>query len=313
MDWRPEQSRAVLVEAGRTVGQERRSSIGSELRALVTLAHALNWLSSGADPMKEVAYTRRAKVQGETASYVPMKFRPTSEQVKALMEAMAERCRLQRDASHSFGSPPQAGGRRPRLGRAHLRGGRVLGGARRGALGMHVRERPPRPWTGQLHLVHTLEQVGRERRLKVLKGKLERYTLVPEDVWPDLAARAEALVERFGEERGRYALLFLATDHDLRLVELDPQEAERRGQRVGTKGWVDLDTWDRSEFRRSLLPPSAKSAGWPTVLDFSHLRHHFPGYIRAGRRRAASTGSVVGDRRFPSSAPLLGWKNHDAP
>lgn len=291
MDWRPEQSRAVLVEAGKKVGQERRSSIGSELRALVTLAHDLDWLPSGADPMKGVAYTRRAKVHGENASYVPMKFRPTTQQVKDLMVAMAERCRETQATLSGRPNKPVVTDR-DWGGLVCAVGG--FSGARAGerwgcTVESVLHDRGP----GQLHLIHTLEQVGRERRLKVLKGKLERYTLVPEDVWPDLATRADSLVGRFGEQ-GRYALLFPATDHDLRLVQLDPQEAERRGQRVGTKGWVDFDTWDRGEFRRSLFLPSASAAGWPKDLDFSHLRHHFAVWLFALTRNIELVATCMG-------------------
>lgn len=37
-------------------------------------------------------------------------------------------------------------------------------------------------------------------------------------------------------------------------------------------GWVDLDTWDRSELLRRLFLPSADPAGWPDLLRFEPLR-----------------------------------------
>lgn len=277
IDWRPEQCRSLLAAAN--VGSERRASIGSEIRALVTLAHELRWLPAGTDPMEGIAYWKRAKVLGQAASFVPLELRPSTEQVKALMPAMGERCRSTQ--AYLAGRPNKPVVTDRDWGELICAVGGFSGarpGERWGLTAESVlHSRGP----GQLHLIHAVEQSRSGRRLKVLKGKLERWTVVPEDIWPLLVARAEALLERFGEEKGRYALMFPASDHDLQLVELDREEAERRGRRVGATGWVDLDTWDRSEFRRSLFLPSASAAGWPDVLTFEHLRHHFATWLFA--------------------------------
>lgn len=277
MDWCPGQCRSLL--AGAHVGTERRASIGAEMRALVTLAHKLRWLPAGTDPMDGIAYWKKAMVHGEAASFVPLELRPSTEQVKALMPAMGERCRSTQ--AYLAGRPAKPVAVDRDWGELICAVGGFSGARPGERWGLTAESVLHGRGPGQLHLIHAVEQSREGRRLKVLKGKLERWTVVPEDVWPLLVARAEALMERFGEEQGRFALMFPATDHDLRLVELDREEAERRGRPVGAKGWVDLDTWDRSEFRRSLFLPSASAAGWPDVLTFEHLRHHFATWLFA--------------------------------
>lgn len=277
MDWCPEQCRSLLGAAN--VGSARRASIGSEMRALVTLAHKLRWLPAGTDPMEGIAYWKTAKVHGEAASFIPLELRPRTEQVKTLMLAMGERCRSTQ--AYLAGRPAKPVATDRDWGDLICAVGGFSGARPGERWGLTVESVLHTRGSGQLHLIHTVEQSRAGRRLKVLKGKLERWTVVPEDVWPALVVRAEALMERFGEEQGPHALLFPATDHDLQLVALDREEAERRGRRVGATGWVDLDSWDRSEFRRSLFLPAAGAADWPDVLAFEHLRHHFVTWLFA--------------------------------
>lgn len=278
MDWTAKQSGRVV--SGAKVGADRRASIGAELRALVTLAHELGWLPQSADPMAGVRYWKSAQVLGQATSYIPDEWRPSTEQAKALAVAMGERCR----ATQAY----LAG--RPKVPKAVDRDwGELIcevgafSGLRPGERwGLTVESVLHSRGAGQLHVIHALEESRKHgRRLKGLKGRLERYTVVPEDIWPRLLTRAEALVERFGEEQGMHALLFPLADHRLERVELTSEEAERRGRRIGAKGWVDLDYWGRSPFQRSLFLPAAAAAGWPDVLEFEHLRHHFATWLFA--------------------------------
>ncbi len=90
-DWSPEHSRAVLARARKTCGAERVADLGKVLRSLVTLAHRKPvWLARDEDPMEGVTFRVTATRQGEGVHYVPMKERPSSEQVDSLALAMQE-------------------------------------------------------------------------------------------------------------------------------------------------------------------------------------------------------------------------------
>lgn len=277
LEWGADANRALLAGAG--VGAARRTSIGAELRALVTQAHRLRWLPTSRDPMRDVVCWKSARVHGQSAEYIAPELRPTTEQAQALMATMGERCR-------STQAYLAAGPRAPRtIDRDWVELAVTVGafsGLRAGErYGLTVESVLHARGAGQLHVIHTVEEGARTRRLKGLKGRLERYTVVPEDSWGQLVERANVLRDRFGEEAGRYALLFPMHDHALERVPLDREEARRRGVRPGTLGWADSDFWDRSSFRRSIFLPSAQAAGWPVVLDYNSLRHHFAGWLYA--------------------------------
>jgi hypothetical protein len=275
LEWNGDHCRTVLRAK---VGDARRTDLGAALRALVTVAHKQHWLPSDRDPMEDIVYWAQARVAGEAASTVPARYRPSTEQAKALAVAMGERCRT---VQAYFAGRPKVpvvvdrdwGELICNVGSfSGLRAGERFALTVESVLG----HRRPQ----QLHLFHTIEgsDTG-EMRYKRLKGRQERFTVVTEDVWPALVARAETLLERFGSDQGPAALLFPAHDHVMRLVVLDKEEAERRGVPVGSLGWRDLDVWDRSEFTRSIFKKSAAAAGWPSHLTFNHLRHHFAGWF----------------------------------
>ena len=103
-DWSPEHSLAVLNRARQTCGAERVADLGSLLRSLVTLAHRKPlWLSRDEDPMEGVDFRVHATRQGESVHYVPVKDRPSTEQVEPLARALGEVG--QRSAPYLAGRP----------------------------------------------------------------------------------------------------------------------------------------------------------------------------------------------------------------
>ena len=304
LEWDGDHCRTVLQAK---VGDARRTDIGAAMRALVTLAHKQRWLPDDRDPMEDIEYWAKARVAGEAASTVPAKYRPSTDQVKALAEAMGERCRAVQ--AHFAGRPnvpvvvDRAWGELIcNVGSfSGLRVGERFALTAESVLG---HDRPQ-----QLHLFHTIEgSDSGELRYKGLKGRQERYTVVAEDVWPALVARAEALLARFGPEQGPYALLFPARDHVMAKVRLADEEAARRGVPVGSVGWRDLEVWNRSEFTRSIFKKAAAVAGWPSHLTFNHLRHHFAGWFfpRSGNPPDISLVSMC----MGHQSPQVTWNTY---
>lgn len=90
--WTPADSMAVLA-AVRAAGRSDAlvQDVGATMRALVTQARRLRWLTSQSeDPMWMVGYSRRASVQGEHSVYVPRASLPTDAECAALFAAMVE-------------------------------------------------------------------------------------------------------------------------------------------------------------------------------------------------------------------------------
>jgi integrase len=89
--WTPAESVAVLAAARRAgVSDATVQDIGSVMRALVTHARRLRWLTAQSEnPMWMVRYARTATVQGNTALYVPRAALPTDDDCNQLFVAMA--------------------------------------------------------------------------------------------------------------------------------------------------------------------------------------------------------------------------------
>ncbi len=91
IDWTSAESEKVLAsvrKAGRSDALVQ--DVGSAMRALVTYARRLRWLTArDDDPMWLVAYSAKSSHQGETAVYVPRSTLPTDDQCDALFSAMA--------------------------------------------------------------------------------------------------------------------------------------------------------------------------------------------------------------------------------
>ena len=88
--WTPADSAAVIAEV-RRVGCSHAlvQDVGAVMRALVTHARRLRWLTAQSeDPMWMVRYAKAPSVQGAASVYVPRSALPTDEQCAALFDAM---------------------------------------------------------------------------------------------------------------------------------------------------------------------------------------------------------------------------------
>jgi integrase len=90
--WTPADSASVLAGVRQHGGSDALvQDVGGAMRALVTHARRMRWLTSQSDdPMWMVSYSRRATVQGAHSVYVPRAALPTDEECDALFKAMTE-------------------------------------------------------------------------------------------------------------------------------------------------------------------------------------------------------------------------------
>lgn len=88
--WTPADSMAVLTAVRAAGGSDALvQDVGGAMRALVTHARRLRWLTSASeDPMWMVRYSRRGSVQGAHAVYVARASLPTDAECDALFAAM---------------------------------------------------------------------------------------------------------------------------------------------------------------------------------------------------------------------------------
>jgi len=91
IEWTSAESESVLASVRRAGRSDALvQDVGSALRALVTYARRLRWLTArDDDPMWLVRYSATATRQGESAVYVPRSTLPTDDQCNALFAAMA--------------------------------------------------------------------------------------------------------------------------------------------------------------------------------------------------------------------------------
>lgn len=91
IEWNSAESERVLAsvrEAGRSDALVQ--DVGSAMRALVTYARRLRWLTArDDDPMWLVSYSTKSTRQGETATFIPRSTLPTDQQCTAMFTAMA--------------------------------------------------------------------------------------------------------------------------------------------------------------------------------------------------------------------------------
>jgi integrase len=90
--WTPAESAALIAAVRRAGGSDSTvQDVGAVMRALVTHARRLRWLTSQSeDPMWMVHYSKSAAVQGNTALYVARASLPTDEQCEALFRALEQ-------------------------------------------------------------------------------------------------------------------------------------------------------------------------------------------------------------------------------
>lgn len=89
-DWTSAESEGVLTKA-RNAGLSDAyvQDIGAAMRALVTYARRLRWLTAQSDdPMWLVSYSKKAEVQGEHVAFIPRSTLPTDDHCEALFSAM---------------------------------------------------------------------------------------------------------------------------------------------------------------------------------------------------------------------------------
>lgn len=89
-DWTSAESDSVLTKArAKSLSDAYVQDIGAAMRALVTYARRLRWLTAQSDdPMWLVSYSKKARVQGQHVAFIPRTTLPTDEQCEALFTAM---------------------------------------------------------------------------------------------------------------------------------------------------------------------------------------------------------------------------------
>jgi integrase len=90
--WTAAESAAIIADARRTGASDASiHDIGGAMRALVTHARRLRWLTAQSeDPLWMVHYARKSTVQGSSAVYVARSTLPTDEQCRALFDALED-------------------------------------------------------------------------------------------------------------------------------------------------------------------------------------------------------------------------------
>lgn len=92
IEWNSAESDRVLASVRRAGRSDALvQDVGSAMRALVTYARRLRWLTArDDDPMWLVSYSTKSTRQGETATFIPRSTLPTDDQCAALFDAMAD-------------------------------------------------------------------------------------------------------------------------------------------------------------------------------------------------------------------------------
>ncbi|MDE3043880.1 MAG: site-specific integrase [Acidobacteriota bacterium] len=315
-DWSPEHSLAVLNRARESCGAERVADLGSLLRSLVTLAHRKPlWLSRDEDPMEGVEFRVRATRQGESVHYVPMKKRPSTEQVESLADAMQEvGCSAQ--AYHDGRPTTRVTVDREwgwlltqTMGKAGPRFGEAI------ALTVTSVARPLAEVLSAIDEDLTLNPASRAARRAAIIDLPHGYALDPgrrliliteavewEGSKPHIAPcerRASGKVPKSKKERWTIYPASLVEAMATRCADLlerfGPEQGPHallfpagdhcfvqvpRDPRRPSRGtrWQDQDWWNRSHFRKTMYRNAAAQAeGWPDTPEFpfENLRHHF--------------------------------------
>jgi integrase len=180
--WTPADSAAVIAAVRRAGGSDALvQDVGAVLRALVTHARRLRWLTAQSeDPTWMVRYAKPASIQGAASVYVPRSALPTDEQCAALFDAM-----------ESLGHRRWAIAMRL-THRAGLRWGELV------ALQAQDIEFDP---ARVVHVRRAVEQPTRgPARLKAPKNGKIRTTIFPKSLTDGLAELVEETVSREGPE-----------------------------------------------------------------------------------------------------------------
>jgi integrase len=183
--WTPAESAAVITEARRAgCSDSTVQDIGGAMRALVTHARRLRWLTAQSeDPMWLVRYSRHGSIQGAASTYVPRSSLPTDEECQLLFSALE-------DLGHDRWATAM------RLAhRSGLRWGELIA-LQAGDINFDLRV---------VHVHRAVEQPSRGApTIKTPKNGRTRTTIFPRS----LMAELEQLVEGTLSARGTEGLLF---------------------------------------------------------------------------------------------------------
>lgn len=184
--WTPADSARVIAAARREgMSDALVQDIGAAMRALVTHARRLRWLTAQSeDPMWMVRYAKRASVQGAAAVYVPRSSLPTDDECAALFQA------FEKLGQHRWGVAMRL------AHRSGLRWGELIA-----LQPSDVEFEPARV----VHVRRAVEQgASGPARLKPPKNGKVRTTIFPKS----LAADLHEIVDEANERGGADALLF---------------------------------------------------------------------------------------------------------
>jgi integrase len=315
-DWTSDHCEKVLLKGRQTCGAERVQDLGTLLRSLVTLAHRKpSWLAKDDDPMQDVEYQIKSTNQTEGVRFVPVKERPSTEQVDALAIAMGDVGRA--TMSYLSGRPnhPVVVDRgygwllSQIMGKCGPRFGEVI------ALTVTSFARLRAEVEEAINSDLTLTTSDRTLRLASIIDLPHGYAIDPRRrlIWISETVEwdgsrpfiAPADIRASGKEpkskKARWtiypgSLLDVIVERCVELLErfgpdqgpaalffpacdhdfvLVPDDPRKR---QGPKRWQDQDWWSRSNFPRSMFKKAvAQAKGWPTTspFPFENFRHHF--------------------------------------
>jgi hypothetical protein len=315
-DWNSEHSKLVLRRARETCGPERIQDLGAALRCLVSLARRKPaWLHGDDNPMENVEFRVKSTTQTEGVHYVPMKERPSTEQVESLAISMGEVGR--KTAAYLASRPTKPvvidrdygwllcqtiGKCGPRFGedialtvgcfarpRAEVEDAidqdLSLAGEARGLRRASIIDLPHGlaidPGRRLIWITETVEWDGSKPYIAPAEVRASgKKTKSEKDRWTIFPrSLTDAYVARCTELLERFGAE--QGPHALLFPASDHSFAlvpvdPRRPK--GAQRWQDQDWWSRSNFPRTMYHKAVDRAdGWPatSALPFENLRHHF--------------------------------------
>lgn len=315
-DWNSAHCEQVLRKARETCGPERVQDLGAALRSLVTLAHRKPvWLSRDDDPMEGVEFRVKSTSQSEGVHFVPVKERPSTDQVDTLAVAMGEVGRRTMTYLANRPNEPEVRDRGwgwllvQTMGKCGPRFGEAI------ALTVRSVARPRAEADEAIELDLTLSPTDRARRREAVIDLPHGYAIDPGRrlVWvtetvewegsePFLAPAEERASGKSPKSKKERWTIFPRSLLDAfveRCAELLDRFGADQGPHAllfpardhsfvmvpldprrpkGPKRWQDQDWWDRSNFPKTMYHRAVAIAeGWPTTPPFplENLRHHF--------------------------------------
>jgi integrase len=330
--WTPADSAAVIAAVRRAGASDALvQDVGTVMRALVTHARRLRWLTAQSEnPMSMVRYAKAASIQGAASVYVPRSSLPTDEQCAALFQAMEglghRRLAIAMRLCH----------------RAGLRWGELI------ALQPHdIQFQPARI----VHVRRAVEQPRRgPARLKAPENGKIRTSIFPKSLTDDLADLVEDTLGRDGPEglllpsasgrimrRSNFQQIWIrAADGAGWPMTAPLQRTAGYGQANKGRRWTGAAKWSPQDLRHVAacwmlfdlgLDPAvvAGKLGHAdpnfTIRRYIGVRGHLPGQPMTSHRARGDARPGVGGAPLPGPArrprravhpratpqPILGW------